>query len=97
MKQKRILILAAILALLIALAQSNTIISAQSDGTYDLTWNTTDGGGAASIGSGYTLIGTIGQADAGVALGGGGYALTGGFWNDSVTNTTKVYLPIVLR
>ncbi|MCL6510650.1 MAG: hypothetical protein K6U78_08175 [Anaerolineae bacterium] len=54
---------------------------AQTDGLYNLTWNTFDGGGATfSTGGSYTLGGTAGQADAG-AMTGGAYALQGGFWS----------------
>ncbi len=45
----------------------------------DLSWNTIDGGGGTSTGSGFTLSGTIGQHDAGVMTG-GGYEIAGGFW-----------------
>lgn len=53
---------------------------AQAGGGYDLTWNTLNGGGrlAASDGS-YSLYGSFGQPDAGPAMSGGGYSLTGGF------------------
>ena len=47
---------------------------------YDLSWHTVDGGGGMwSTGGTYELGGTIGQPDAG-ELGGGTYALNGGFW-----------------
>lgn len=50
-------------------------------GSYDLTWNTIDGGGGTSIGGSFELSGTIGQPDASsVAMTGNGYELTGGFW-----------------
>jgi hypothetical protein len=53
---------------------------AQVGGSFDLSWNTIDGGGGTfSTGSSYTLGGTIGQPDAGAASG-GQYALNGGFW-----------------
>ncbi len=49
-------------------------------GNFAIDWYTIDGGGVMqSTGGGFTLDGTIGQADAGV-LTGGGYLLTGGFW-----------------
>lgn len=59
-----------------------TVAFAQSGGSFDLTWNTIDGGGGVSTGGGFELSGTIGQADASPpsALTGGGYALTGGYW-----------------
>jgi len=48
-------------------------------------WFTLDGGGGASSGSGafgsFAVVGTIGQPDAGPALSGGGYSVTGGFWS----------------
>lgn len=52
----------------------------QTGGVYDLSWHSNDGGGSTSAAGGaYSLGGTIGQPDAGVASG-GAYALTGGFW-----------------
>lgn len=54
--------------------------------TYDMTWNTVDGGGAVnSAGGQYVVSGTIGQPDAG-HMSGGVYSLTGGFW--ATTQTT---------
>ena len=69
---------------------------AQSNGGYDLTWNTIDGGGATfSTGGGYELGGTVGQSDAGT-LSTNGYTLTGGFWSGAVLEH-KIYLPLVIR
>lgn len=45
----------------------------------DIRWYTIDGGGGVSMGSGFTVSGTIGQPDAGI-LAGGGFTLSGGFW-----------------
>ena len=69
---------------------------AQTGGTYDLSWNSIDGGGATfATGGNYSLGGTIGQADAGV-LSGGAYTLTGGFW--AALNTGgSTYLPLIRR
>src|SRR5215211_1923788 len=54
--------------------------TAQVGGGSDLTWSTTDGGGATfSTGGGYKLGGTIGQPDAG-EQNGGGFTLRSGFW-----------------
>jgi len=39
-----------------------------------------DGGGGTSPGGVYTVTGTIGQPDAGLAMTGGVYSVTGGFW-----------------
>jgi len=70
------------------------VVSAQS-GTYDLSWNSVDGGGGTSSSSSYSLSGTIGQADAG-AMTGGNYSLAGGFWGGGVANPF-IYLPLIQR
>jgi hypothetical protein len=72
-----------------------SIAVAQSGNSYDLSWNTIDGGGGSSSSGGYTLDGTIGQPDAGL-LSGGGYTLSGGFW-PGVGSQFKVFLPLILR
>jgi hypothetical protein len=72
---------------------------ADTNGTYDLTWFSIDGGGGQSSGSGYALIGTLGQPDAGV-LSGGGYQLAGGFWPTATSQNQPVfsiYLPLVMK
>ena len=69
---------------------------AQTGGGYDLAWSTMDGGGYTfSTGGSYSLVGTVGQADAG-ALSGGGYTLGGGFWGGGAAQH-HVYLPLVMR
>lgn len=55
----------------------------------------TVGGGGESAGSGFTLAGTVGQADAG-ALSGRAYALVGGFWPGAGADFLR-FLPIVLE
>ena len=93
--------------LLIALAlllAPVTLAAAQSGGgpstllgtDYDLTWNTIDSGGGASLGGGYTLNGTAGQPDAGGPLSGGGYTLIGGFWSGAAAQY-RIYLPVLLK
>ena len=54
-------------------------LMALAAGPFGVSWWTVDGGGAVSVGGGYTLTGTIGQADA-ETLRGGHYTLQGGFW-----------------
>ena len=48
-------------------------------GAYDLSWHTIDGGGGISSDGTYTVMGTIGQADAAWSAG-SRYELLGGFW-----------------
>ena len=70
---------------------------AQWGGGYDLTWNTIDGGGGeAGSGSGYALVGTIGQPDASGTMTGSGFTLTGGFWTGEDSQHC-IYLPIAIR
>ena len=49
--------------------------------SYSIDWDRISGGGGTSTGATYQVTGTIGQPDAGGAMTGGGYSLTGGFWN----------------
>jgi hypothetical protein len=72
-----------------------TSTSAQSGDGFDLTWSSIDGGGGTSTGGGYSLGGTIGQADAG-ALSGGSYTLSGGFWAGAAVDY-RTYLPLTLK
>jgi hypothetical protein len=48
---------------------------------YVIDWNKVAGGGATSTKGQYLISGTIGQHDAGMAMTGGSYSLTGGFWS----------------
>ena len=72
-----------------------------AQGGYDLSWWTVDGGGGQSSGGGYTLLGTGGQADAGVLMSGGDYTLAGGFWGvgglAGSPEGNPIYLPIVFK
>ena len=95
---RRNLILLRILAWVLGatLLMGQQTASAQTGGGYDLTWNSIDGGGATfSTGGGYSLGGTIGQADAGAASG-GAYSLNGGFWA-GIPASYNAFVPIALR
>jgi len=48
---------------------------------YSIDWYKIAGGGGTSTGATYQVTGTIGQPDAGGAMSGGNYSLTGGFWS----------------
>ena len=72
------------------------LASAAAYAQYDLTWNTIDGGGTASEGGGYSLVGTIGQPDAGTLVG-GKYTLIGGFWTSGWAARAWTYLPLLVR
>jgi hypothetical protein len=49
--------------------------------SYTIDWFKIAGGGGTSTNGGYSISGTIGQADASGAMSGGSYSLTGGFWS----------------
>ena len=85
-----------LLVVLLALFLLGGVVLAQSGEGYDLNWYTVGGGGSTSLSNGgYTLSGTVGQADA-VELLGGDYTLVGGFWGGEVSEYS-IYLPLVLR
>jgi hypothetical protein len=48
---------------------------------YSIDWYKIAGGAGTSTGGVYSVSGTIGQPDAGGAMSGGNYSLTGGFWS----------------
>jgi len=63
---------------LLLLVVSGVSASAQ---TYSINWSKISTGGGTSTGGVYAVTGTIGQHDAGGAISGGDFSLTGGFWH----------------
>ena len=95
-RRARFLALMALAVCVVVVSHSAYPANAQTGGTYDLAWNSIDGGGTMFSTSGsYSLGGTIGQADASM-LSGGSYTLNGGFWGGAAINY-NIYLPLVLR
>jgi hypothetical protein len=89
-------------AALVLLALAGPSVHAQSGGGYELTWTTIDAGGGTVTGGAYSLVSTIGQAEAGATASGGAYSLAGGVWGGSGSVISppggkRVYLPLVLR
>jgi hypothetical protein len=88
------------LALLLLLGLAGTAL-AQGGAGYTIDRWTVDGGGGrlGGTGGGYALQGTVGQAEPGPALTGGGYTLVGGYWASAASGGPggRVYLPLVLR
>jgi hypothetical protein len=62
-----------------AVALAGTALAQSSGGAYTLERQSLAGGGGRSSGGVFSLEGTIGQHDASNELGGGAFALTGGF------------------
>lgn len=48
---------------------------------FTMDWHQISGGGGMSTNGQYAVTGTIGQPDAGGAMSGGSYSVTGGFWS----------------
>jgi hypothetical protein len=64
--------------LIIPLLLVATAVHAQQ---YSIDWYKISGGGGTSTGATYQVTGTIGQPDAGGAMSGGNFSVTGGFWS----------------
>jgi hypothetical protein len=62
----------------LAVCLFSSTLHAQS---YSIGWYKIAGGGGTSTNGQYSLSGTIGQPDAGSAMTGGNYSVTGGFWS----------------
>jgi len=92
---KHILVLIVFILVLTGLTGLSDARAQTGDG-YEMVRYTISAGGGTSAGSGYTLVGTAGQPDAGAAMTGGGFTLVGGFWGGGASQH-KVYLPLVLR
>jgi hypothetical protein len=81
MRRTHAFVRAAFTGAALVLLVTPSVAFAPAQGIFDLSWNTIDGGGHTfSTGGGFSLGGTMGQADAGPALTGGSFAVTGGFW-----------------
>lgn len=72
--------LATAVVVLFASAAAMTKDQTSGNGNYAIERYTVDSGGGVSSGGEFTLQGTIGQIDAGPALGGHPFRLQGGFW-----------------
>lgn len=57
------------------------LVALSAAAQYSVNWHTIDGGGGTSAGGGYSVSGTIGQADASRELTSKRYSLAGGFWS----------------
>jgi hypothetical protein len=86
-------------ALLLVLLLGAPFALAQTSTSLALAWWTFDGGGGTLSSGSYTLIGTIGQPDAAVALKQGNLTLQGGFWTgmpaSPTTSPSRIYMPMI--
>ena len=75
--RRGVTLLASVAPFLLLLGQV-TSLPAQS---YSIDWWSISAGAGTSTGVAYQVSGTIGQPDAGLAISGGRYSVTGGFWS----------------
>ena len=92
MHNKSILIGGLLVTLLLLMLVAGLV--AAGPNALSLPWWTIDGGGGTGVGGNYTLMGTIGQPDAGT-MSGVQYNLTGGFWSPADT-VGPVFLPVIM-
>jgi len=92
MNRKKSFLFLALLACLLV----GTIVLAAPKGGLAINWWTVDGGGGQSSGGPYVLMGTAGQPDASVNVG-GSYVLAGGYWTPGITDSYEVFLPIIMK
>jgi hypothetical protein len=64
----------------VALAAFATFATRSEAQPYSIDWHKVAGGGGASSNGQFSVVGTVGQADASGPLSGGNFSLTGGFW-----------------
>jgi len=97
----RLLLMAGVVLLPAVLLQAQEAERSVSAPTYDLSWRTVDGGGSTepTTSQSYSLVGTIGQPDAGEMVG-SRYGLVGGFWasgQPGISYDHQIYLPLLVR
>ena len=93
----KILLLLAVLLAGIFSGTSFQVSHAQTGSGFDLTWNVIGGGGGSgeSSGSGFSVLGTIGQTAISSSQG-SGFSLEHGFWN-RIMVPLKVFLTLIIR
>lgn len=89
--------------LLVTFPVTTSMAMAQTGGSYTLSWWTVDSGGGQSSNGVYTIVGTLGQPEANMVMGGGPFAVQGGFWLDGAVRIVppvgdqQVYLPLISK
>ena len=85
------------LLVLVLLLPGATAASAAESSLTMIAW-TVDAGGGTSTGPAYSISGTMGQHDAGIAAG-GDYTVLGGFWSGGQLTQpeARLFMPIVRR
>ncbi|MEJ7848723.1 MAG: carboxypeptidase-like regulatory domain-containing protein [Pyrinomonadaceae bacterium] len=91
-----------ILSIISLLLFFTAAVNAQSGGTYEITQSVIAGGGMASAGGNFTVVGTIGQSVAGtqstgIPASGGVLAVRGGFWAVSALAPTAASVTLAGR
>jgi len=86
-----------LLAVLLVAGAGITIAAGQTGDGYNLEWNVVSSSGSVSSTAfpPHALSGSAGQPEAGGAMTGGNYSLTGGFW--AAIQPLTVYIPAVRK
>jgi hypothetical protein len=74
-------------SLVASLASMVGVVAMQVHAGYSVSWFKVAAGGGTSTNRQYSLRGTLGQHDAGEAMRGGNFAVTGGFWSIAVVQS----------
>ncbi len=86
-----------LLAAILVLVLFAGAFAVRAEGSFSVVRWSSDGGGGSSTGGQYTLVGTIGQPDAGTfASSGGDFQVLGGFWAGK-SGEYRSFLPLVAR
>lgn len=98
MKRTRLLTRSLLLLILVTVTALAVTAVLASNGVYTLKWWTVDTGGGNSAGGSYSVIGTIGQPEAGGLSTGSDYRIIGGVWAGVALDRhyDHVYLPVIL-
>jgi hypothetical protein len=87
------------LSLILLMALLPLVLTAAAAVGYDLSWWSVDSGGGTSTGGGYTLLGAVGQPDAGV-MQSDDFSLAGGLLGGGASSpipSLHTLLPLVVR
>ncbi len=76
---------------------SSGAVSNSPDGSLDILWFTSDGGGGTSSSDGLSISGTVGQPEASKSITAEGFTLVGGFWAASSASILEEPTPEIIN
>jgi hypothetical protein len=94
---KKLILIFFVIALTLVAGTASQAAPGLTTAVYEIPKWTVDGGGSASSGGEFWLVGTAGQPDAGI-LSGGDFDLVGGLWGGvPALSTRHIYLPVTIE